>query len=197
MADAPARDAVVSSETDQLILVDERDREVGHDSKAACHDGHGILHRAFSLFVFNGRGELLLQKRSASKRLWPGFWANSCCSHPRRGEDMHDATRRRLREELGLECGLKFLYKFHYQADYDKLGAEHELCWVYVGTTDAPVCANATEVADWRFVEPDALDREIAENPQHFTPWLRLEWQRLRGEFRSELPGARVKEDLK
>ena len=186
---------VVSFDSERLILVDEADREIGHASKADAHAGKGILHRAFSLFVFNPAGELLLQQRAASKPLWPGYWANSCCSHPRRGEDMHDATRRRLREELGLECGLKFLYKFQYQADYDRLGAEHELCWVYVGATDAPVRANATEVADWRFIAPDALDREIAGKPQHFTPWLRLEWQRLRGEFRSELPGARIKED--
>jgi isopentenyl-diphosphate delta-isomerase len=179
---------VVSSETEQLILVDGDDREIGHDSKAACHDGHGILHRAFSLFVFNRRGELLLQQRSPAKRLWPGYWANSCCSHPRRGEDMQTATRRRLREELGLECGLKFLYKFQYQADYDELGAEHELCWVYVGATDAPVRVNANEIADWRFVAPDDLDREIARQPGRFTPWLRLEWQRLRSEFREQLP---------
>lgn len=195
MADAPAQDAVVSSETEQLILVDEQDREIGSGSKAACHDAHGILHRAFSLFVFNGRGELLLQQRSASKRLWPGYWANSCCSHPRRGESMEVATQRRLREELGLECELKFLYKFQYQADYGELGAEHELCWVYVGSSDAPVRVNANEIADWRFIEPEELDREIAEHSERFTPWLRLEWNRLRSEFRNELPNVRVKED--
>jgi len=197
LADAPAQDAVVSSETEQLILVDEQDREIGNDSKAACHDAHGILHRAFSLFVFNRRGELLLQQRSASKRLWPGYWANSCCSHPRRGEDMQTATRRRLREELGLECELKFLYKFQYQADYGELGAEHELCWVYVGSSDAPVRVNTNEIADWRFIAPEDLDREIMQHPERFTPWLRLEWQRLRGEFRDELPAARIKEDRK
>ena len=197
MADAPAQDAVVSSEAEQLILVDEQDREIGSDSKAACHDAHGMLHRAFSLFVFNGRGELLLQQRSSSKRLWPGYWANSCCSHPRRGEDMPTATRRRLREELGLACELKFLYKFQYQADYGELGAEHELCWVYVGSSDAPVRVNANEIADWRFIAPGELDREIAEHSERFTPWLRLEWQRLREEFRDELPGAGIKEDRK
>ena len=185
----------MSSEAEQLILVDEQDREIGSDSKAACQDAHGMLHRAFSLFVFNGRGELLLQRRSASKRLWPGYWANSCCSHPRRGEDMQTATRRRLLEELGLECELKFLYKFQYQADYKELGAERELCWVYVGSTDAPVRTNANEIADWRFIAPEKLDREIALHAERFTPWLRLEWQRLRSEFRNELPNVRVKED--
>ena len=87
MADAARRlgDEVVSDEDESLVLVDEDDREVGFLSKAVCHDGDGMLHRAFSLFVFNRRGELLLQRRSANKRLWPLYWSNSCCSHPRRG----------------------------------------------------------------------------------------------------------------
>ena len=99
---------VVSSEAEELILVDEHDREQGYLSKAACHDGAGILHRAFSAFLFNPAGELLLQQRADSKRLWPGFWSNSCCSHPRRGESMQVATRRRLLDELNIEAELEF-----------------------------------------------------------------------------------------
>ncbi|HET7359607.1 MAG TPA: isopentenyl-diphosphate Delta-isomerase [Rhodanobacteraceae bacterium] len=190
MAEALAqpRDTVVSFDDEPLILVDHDDNVVGHDSKAACHDGDGVLHRAFSLFVFNEKGELLLQQRAADKRLWPGYWANSCCSHPRRGESMEQATQRRLQQELGLQCPLEYLFKFEYQADYEGLGSEHELCWVYVGRTAAPVRANATEIAAWRFVAPDALDREMAATPDRFTPWLKLEWQRLRGEFNQRLP---------
>ncbi|HET9835842.1 MAG TPA: isopentenyl-diphosphate Delta-isomerase [Rhodanobacteraceae bacterium] len=188
MAEALQRDAVVSSEAEPLILVDADDREIGHASKAACHNEHGTLHRAFSLFVFNGRGELLLQQRSASKRLWPGYWSNSCCSHPRQGEDMREATQRRLQQELGLRCALRYLYKFEYQADYGELGAEHELCSVFVGRTDSPVCANRSEVAAWRYASPMELDCEIAGYPERFTPWLRLEWQRLRNDFVHELP---------
>jgi isopentenyl-diphosphate delta-isomerase len=178
----------VSSEAEQLILVDADDRVLGHDSKGACHDGAGVLHRAFSLFVFNGAGELLLQQRSAGKRLWPGYWANSCCSHPRRGESMQQATQRRLQQELGMACDLRYLFKFQYHAHYQDLGAEHELCWVYVGQTDAPVRANASEVAAWRFVSPAALDAEMRSEPGHFTPWLKLEWQRLRSDFDAALP---------
>jgi len=183
LADALQWEEVVSSDAEPLILVDAEDREIGHASKAVCHDGHGIRHRAFSLFVFNRRGELLLQQRSASKRLWPGYWSNSCCSHPRQGESMDQATRRRLRQELGLTCALRPLYKFEYQADYQGLGAENELCWVYLGRTAAPVRANGNEVAAWRYVAIAELDQEIATHAERFTPWLKLEWQCLRRDF--------------
>src|SRR3984885_16065783 len=123
----------VMMDSEALILVDQTDREVGHMSKTECHQARGTLHRAFSLLIFNPAGELLLQQRSASKRLWPLYWSNSCCSHPRRAESMESATRRRLREELGLRCPLHFLYKFQYQAQFDPVGAEHELCSVFIG----------------------------------------------------------------
>ena len=96
---------IVSSEAEELILVDSDDNETGFLSKAECHDGQGQRHRAFSLFLFNEDGELLLQQRAASKRLWPGYWSNTCCSHPRRGETLEVATRRRLRDELNIEWG--------------------------------------------------------------------------------------------
>lgn len=181
---------VVSFDSERLILVDADDREVGHASKANAHAGRGILHRAFSLFVFNPAGELLLQQRAPGKPLWPGYWANSCCSHPRGGEDMDTATQRRLSEELGFACPLEFIYKFQYHAEFGDAGSETELCWVYVGRSDAPVHVNPTEIAAWRYVKPAALDREIADTPERFTPWLKMEWQRLRGEFVSRLPGA-------
>src|ERR1700678_465027 len=136
----------LDADSDALILVDEADRSLGVLSKALCHEGRGVLHRAFSLLIFNERGELLIQQRSASKRLWPLYWSNSCCSHPRRAESMESATRRRLREELGLQCPLQFLYKFEYQAQFDEAGAEHELCSVYLGRTDEPVRANGQEI---------------------------------------------------
>lgn len=181
---------VVSFDSERLILVDEADREVGHASKAEAHAGKGILHRAFSLFVFNPAGELLLQQRAPGKPLWPGYWANSCCSHPRGGEDMDTATQRRLHEELGFTCTLDYVFKFQYHAEFGAAGSETELCWVYVGQSDAPVRVNNTEIAAWRFVAPADLDREIAATPERFTPWLKLEWQRLRGEFAARLPGT-------
>ncbi len=181
---------VVSFDSERLILVDADDREVGHAAKADAHAGKGILHRAFSVFVYNPAGEVLLQQRAESKALWPGYWANSCCSHPRQGEEMGTATQRRLHEELGVTCALEFIYKFQYHAEFGEAGSERELCWVYVGVSDAPVRVNSTEIAAWRFVKPGALDREIAEAPERFTPWAILEWRRLRREFSGRLPGG-------
>jgi len=106
----------VSSEREELILVDADDNETGFGTKADCHDGEGVLHRAFSLFLFNAEGELLLQQRGSQKRLWPGFWSNSCCSHPRRGETMPVATLRRLSDELNISAQLEYIYQFCYQA---------------------------------------------------------------------------------
>ncbi len=179
---------MVSSEDDLLILVDEQDREVGHLDKAACHDGVGRLHRAFSIFIFNDRGELLLQQRSPEKRLWPGFWSNSCCSHPRAGEDLVEATARRLREELGLTSDLHYLYTFTYHASFGEAGSEHEVCSVYAGRSgDQPVDANSTEIENWRWIAPADLESELAREPDRFTPWMKLEWPRVRAVFRDVL----------
>ena len=170
---------VVSSEREELILVDDQDREVGFQSKADCHDHDGVLHRAFSLFVFNREGEVLLQRRAANKRLWPLYWSNSCCSHPRRGEDMEAAVHRRLYQELRIRSELNYLYKFQYAASFGDAGSERELCWVYAGLSDDPVRANATEISEWRYVSPAQLDRELAQRPERFTPWFKLEWPRV------------------
>lgn len=177
----PAR--VVSSEAESLILVDEHDNRIGTLSKGECHDGDGILHRAFSIFLFDHAGRLLIQQRSGDKRLWPLYWANSCCSHPRAGENMDQATMRRMQEELGVSTGLQFVYKFRYQVNYRDLGAEHELCWVYVGRTQQKaVRPNPAEVADWRFVHPVEVDAMVEQESTPVAPWFVLEWQALRTE---------------
>lgn len=173
------------------MLVDEDDREIGTQTKELCHAGEGILHRAFSIFVFNGRGELLLQKRSAQKPLWPNYWSNTCCSHPRAGETMSQAVDRRLAEELGIRCPLRFLYKFKYHAAYESVGSEREYCWVYVGRHDGEPNVNVNEIADWRYIAPDDLDAALADSPQQFTPWLKLEWATLRSGYLEEILGAR------
>jgi isopentenyl-diphosphate delta-isomerase len=176
-------DVVVSSEEEPLILVDEHDRAIGHLSKGECHDGDGVLHRAFSLFIFNSEGELLLQQRSAEKRLWPLFWSNSCCSHPRRGETMEVATKRRLAEELGMASRFQHLFTFQYQARYLDLGSENEVCSVYAGCCDEPPQPNKTEIAAVRWISADELDREFIERPEVFTPWFAQEWPRVRDAF--------------
>lgn len=177
----------VSFESEALVLVDEHDRALGQRSKTECHDGEGVLHRAFSLFIFNDAGELLLQRRSSQKRLWPLYWSNSCCSHPRVGETMEDAIHRRLYQELGVTSELRYLFKFRYHARFADAGAEHEFCWVYIGTTTDRVTVNSNEIAEWRFIAPAALDREVAAEPGAFTPWFRDEWERIRRDHRAEL----------
>ncbi len=179
--------AVVSFDSEQLILVNHADEEIGHLSKAECHKDEGILHRAFSLFIFDTAGRLLIQRRSQKKRLWPRFWANSCCSHPRRGETMEQAIHRRLDQELGLTSDLRYLYKFIYQAKYGTLGAEHEYCWVYIGRANGTVTANHNEIEEWRFIAPQELDEELAGDPSRFAPWFKLEWERLRTEYAPEI----------
>ena len=172
--------AVVSFDSEPLIVVDQHDHVLGHDSKAALHQGSGTLHRAFSIFLFNPQGEVLLQQRSDRKTLWPAFWSNTCCSHPRRGETYEIATQRRLEEELGVSAELAFTHRFQYQAQYDAAGAEHELCSVYVGCIDGDPNPNPSEVADWRWIAPCALDQWLSERPETLTPWFKLEWEALR-----------------
>jgi isopentenyl-diphosphate delta-isomerase len=180
------------ADADTLILVDEADHEVGHLNKAQCHDGRGILHRAFSLLIFNAGGELLLQQRAASKRLWPLYWSNSCCSHPRRAESMDTAVQRRLHEELGVRCPMQFLFKFQYQAQWDATGAENELCSVYIGRTQSPVRADPNEIAGLRWVSPEQLQAEMARRrPGQFTPWFIMEWERIWNDHRPAVLATR------
>ncbi len=187
----PTRDAAATlslNDADSLILVDETDQEVGCMSKALCHAGQGVLHRAFSLLIFNEAGELLIQQRAASKRLWPLYWSNSCCSHPRGAETLQAATQRRLWEELGMTCSLQFLYKFQYQAQYDASGAENELCSVFIGRTREEPRINAAEIGDWCWIGPQALTAEIAgAGGRLFTPWFKLEWARIWRDYRAEI----------
>ena len=162
---------------EQLILVDVNDVRVGYASKAECHNNQGMLHRAFSVFIFNSEKQLLLQKRSAKKLLWPLHWSNSVCSHPRKGESSEEAAGRRLKEELGISTHLEYLYKFKYHALYQDIGAEYEFCSVYFGYYDGRISSNKDEVAAWRHIDWHRVNAEIEENPDLFTPWFKMEWQ--------------------
>ena len=170
------KEKIVSDPNEELILVDSDDNEIGYSSKSECHKGLGTLHRAFSIFLFNSTGELLIQKRSVKKELWGQYWSNSCCSHPRKGEDLYEAATRRIQQELSIECNLSFLYKFQYQENYNNNGSEHELCSVFYGLYDGSIQCNENEIEDWRMISSSQLNEEIGKSSTLFTPWLKLEW---------------------
>ncbi len=178
---------IVSFDDELLILVDDNDTVLGYKSKADCHEGKGILHRAFSIFIFDDHGRLILQQRSKQKLLWPLYWSNSCCSHPRKGETLDIATQRRLYEELGIKTDLKYLYSFQYQAKYQKFGSENELCSVLIGRSDSPPHTNKNEIADWKYISPDDLATDLNKNPQNYTPWFKLEWQKISAEYMNDI----------
>jgi isopentenyl-diphosphate delta-isomerase len=172
---------------EQLLVVDEADLIIGHASKQECHQGEGLLHRAFSVYLFDPKGRLLLQQRSEHKPLWPLFWSNSCCSHPRQGEELEEATVRRTHEELGVQSQLHYIDKFQYQACFEGVGSEREICSLFAGTMAKVGRVDPAEVADHQFLEPGQLDQELQRHPEHYTPWLRLGWQLLRQKHWSTL----------
>jgi isopentenyl-diphosphate delta-isomerase len=174
----------VSFDDEPLVLVDADDNVMGFADKAELHRGRGLRHRAFSIFLSSGN-RILMHRRSALKPLWPGYWTNSCCSHPRQGEDYGGATRRRLREELGVTVDLRFLYRFEYRADFIAGGAEHELCSVFLGElADASsLQPNPSEIAAWGWFDVGEIDEWVDRRPTELTPWFLLEWPRVRPEI--------------
>jgi len=167
---------------DQLILVNSEDNPLGWLEKELCHDGTGQLHRAFSVFLFNQEGRLLIHQRSHGKRLWPGYWSNSCCSHPRWNEETHVAATRRVGEELGtIPSELEFAYKFQYHAQFGVLGSEHELCHVFLGRLGRDLAVDDQEVSDWQWVSAEKVDQLLLDEPDKLTPWFKMEWAHLRG----------------
>ena len=171
----------VSSDEERLILVDEHDRPIGEASKLECHLGEGLLHRAFSLLLFDRQGRLLMQQRAAGKLLWPSYWSNSCCSHPRQGETLAQAVRRRAGEELGVSVNPRFEFRFHYEARYGSVGVEREMCSVFTAVSDALLRPNPLEVDDVRWLNADTVDQLVAED-REVTPWFVHEWTRLRSQ---------------
>lgn len=162
-----------------LILIDKNDNEIGFMEKEKAHQGEPPLHRAFSIFVFNSHGKMLIQKRSSAKKTWPGFWANACCSHPRKGEQLEEAAKRRLKEELGFSCPLKFLFKFQYKANFDGKWGEHELDHVFVGNYDGAIKLDKNEIEEWKFVAVEELKNDVKRNPEKYAPWFKLCFERV------------------
>lgn len=163
---------------DYVILIDSNDREVGTAEKLEAHR-LGLLHRAISVFVFNRKGELLLQRRHPDKYHSGGQWSNTCCSHPRPGEDTAAAASRRLHEEMGVACDLEYAFGFTYRVQFEPDLFEHEHDHVFTGRYDGPVNPNPAEVSDIRWVSEADLRREIETDPERFTYWFRLIYDRI------------------
>jgi isopentenyl-diphosphate delta-isomerase len=166
-----------------LILVDENDNVVGYEEKENGHKGELPLHRAFSVLIFNNEGKMLIQKRSSEKKTWPGFWTNACCSSPRKGEEVVEAAKRRLREELGFDCDLKFLFKFRYKARFDDAWGENEIDHVLEGYYDGGIDFDKDEIAELKFIGLDELKKDANNNPEKYTPWFLIILRRLYGVY--------------
>ena len=166
---------------EQVILVDEHDREVGVRGKQSAHERGGVRHRAFSVFIADPAGRWLLQRRAAGKYHFPGLWTNACCSHPRPGEATEAAAHRRLREELGFDCPLQERFQFEYRADSVAEGlTEHELDHVFTGVHGGEIHPEPEEVGEIRWVDPGALMEELRVRPDAFTPWFKIALERVR-----------------
>ena len=187
--EAGPRAQAVSFPGEELIVVDGSDRLQGFGTKEQLHAGNGRLHRAFSVFLLDRRGRVLLHRRSDQKPLWPGYWTNSCCSHPRRGEQLQGAVKRRLREELGVRAAsLEQVYSFEYHARFGTVGSEHEFCHVFLARLPdaASLRVNPSEIAEWAWRTPEAVDAMVAGSRDGLTPWFCLEWEALRGLYRRQ-----------
>ena len=156
-----------------MILVSETDDQLGLMGKMEAHK-KGVLHRAFSVFVFNKRGELLLQQRALDKYHSPGLWTNTCCSHQRDGESSLGAGKRRLKEEMGFHCDLEEVFWFIYSAAFDNGLTEHELDHVMVGYYDNDPVINPQEVASFKWMSLDKVKKDIAEHPDNYTEWFKI-----------------------
>lgn len=163
---------------DTVILVDDFDREIGEMEKLEVHQ-KGLLHRAFSVFLFNSKGQVLLQQRAKHKYHTPGLWTNTCCSHPRPQEKTHSAALRRLIEEMDLKANLNHLYTFKYKAEFDNGLIEHEMDHVFYGVTDMLPTPNPEEVCSYKYWNPEALLLDIEVNESNYTPWFKLSFPKV------------------
>lgn len=158
---------------EHVVLVDELDQQIGTMEKMEAHRV-GALHRAFSILLFNSKGEMLLQKRAESKYHSAGLWTNTCCSHPLPGETMKDATVRRLVQEMGISLETDFIFKFKYKTHLDHDFIEHEIDYVFTGTFNGEPIINTVEVEDWKFATLDEVRQDMKLNPNRYTYWFKV-----------------------
>ncbi|SUY46897.1 isopentenyl-diphosphate delta-isomerase [Clostridium putrefaciens] len=161
------------SNEEMILLVDQDDKEIGYGEKAEVHK-KGIFHRAFSIFIFNSKGELLLQKREKNKYHSPSLWTNTCCSHQRMGENLNEATHRRLKEEMGFDAELEEIFKFSYNIEFNENLHENEYDHVFIGKHNGEVTINPKEVEEFKWVDLKELNKDIKEFPKRYTYWFKL-----------------------
>lgn len=159
-------------ERNNVVLVDENDNAIGIMEKLVAHE-QGQLHRAFSVFVFNDKGELLLQQRASHKYHGAGLWTNTCCSHPQWGEDISSSAIERLNYEMGLKCSLKLVYSFIYNEQVENNLTEHELDYVFIGYSNQNPVLNKNEVQDYKWVNTEKILLDIKAHPSHYTVWFK------------------------
>lgn len=158
---------------EKVILVNEKDEQIGLMEKIEAHE-KALLHRAFSVFVFNAKNELMIQQRAHSKYHSPGLWTNTCCSHQREGESNVDAGKRRLQEEMGFSTDLKDTISFIYKAPFDNGLTEHEFDHILVGNFEGEPDLNPDEVAEWKWMSLEAIEADMKENPKIYTEWFKI-----------------------
>ena len=159
---------------EKVILVDENDKEVGSLEKMAAHLNGGRKHRAFSVLVFNNKHELMLQQRALSKYHCGGMWTNTCCSHPRLNEETEAAAHRRLMEEMGIDCELKEVFSFNYEAKVNNELTENEFDHVFIGNFNDEPKINKDEAEAWKWISIAELEKEVRQNPEKFTVWFKV-----------------------
>lgn len=170
---------------EQVVLVNERDEPIGAMGKLRAHQ-EGALHRAFSVFLFDVQGRLLLQRRAPGKYHSSGLWTNTCCSHPRPEETVEEAARRRLQEEMGIDAPLFHRFSFRYKAEFENGLIEHELDHVLFGRWDGPVRPDPQEADAWAYMDMQELDAALRDHPERYTAWLRICWGRIKEEAARE-----------
>ena len=163
---------------DQVILVNSEDKSIGFMEKIEAHQ-KGLLHRAISVFIFNDKEEMLLQRRALSKYHTPGIWSNTACSHPRKNETILHAAERRLDEEMGLKTQLNYGFKFLYKAEFKNGLTEHEMDHVFFGFSNEKPSINSSEVCDYQYLNQRKIDKMILQQPEIFSPWFKLTYKKV------------------
>jgi len=163
---------------EKVVLVDQQDKAVGEMEKMEAHE-KAVLHRAFSVFVFNDRDELMLQQRALGKYHSPGLWTNTCCSHPRTGETFLEAGHRRLVEEMGFDCEIEKIFDFIYKAKLDKGLIEHEFDHVLFGRYNDVPEINPEEVESWKWMKMEDIAADMKSHPENYTVWFRIAFERV------------------